>query len=211
MPRLNEGQHITKESIELLEEWGVFSVKSASDECITYRVCFNENGMPDCECFDWKRHHLPCKHFCAIFHQFKNYSWDTMAPDYKDSLYFKLDEDIVGVHVESDSHDFVSIQSEDIETEPQVLSDVLDEDKTAIHKAIQCREILQQLTNLTYLSEDTLSLHTLHTNLIKMYTEFSKSIPAESGLLLNPVSIPIQQNRKNKKRGAGTIVTFYAQ
>jgi len=51
---------------------GRFVVASANTDGLLYTISFDDGGMPmpSCERFDWKRFHLACKHFCAIFHLF---------------------------------------------------------------------------------------------------------------------------------------------
>ena len=61
---------------------GWFVVASANMDGLLYTVSFDDGGMPICERFDWKRFHLACKHFCAIFHLFPDSGWNALASDY---------------------------------------------------------------------------------------------------------------------------------
>ena len=67
------------------------------DSSNTYHVSFGCNSdasMPYCECYDWKKYHWPCKHFCAIFQHVATHGWNSLAADYRDSPYFCLDSDL---------------------------------------------------------------------------------------------------------------------
>ena len=48
---------------------GVFTMKSQSTPTKLYSVRFQTDSnanVPTCDCIDWQRHHLPCKHLLAI-------------------------------------------------------------------------------------------------------------------------------------------------
>ncbi len=51
--------------------------------------------MPSCECIDWERNRLPCKHFLAIFSCYPNYAFDQLSSVYKDSPFLTLDQDVI--------------------------------------------------------------------------------------------------------------------
>ena len=86
---------------------GIFQVDSATLADVKYMVLFDIDGMPRCDCFDWKRFHLPCKHFCAVFHLYPEYGWSRLPAGYRDSPFFRVDEAIVGApsHVQQSAAD----------------------------------------------------------------------------------------------------------
>ena len=59
----------------------------------SYRVQFGTD-QPSCECYDWERQRLPCKHFFAVFRHFSSWSFDNLLGPYKDSPFFTLDEEL---------------------------------------------------------------------------------------------------------------------
>jgi len=93
MARYCEGQSTAKEHVTF-RDTGVFTVTTSKDKSVLYTMCFKWQWQ--CDCLDWRRHYLPCKHFCAIFRLYDEYSWDFLLVTYRDSPVFRLDEDIVG-------------------------------------------------------------------------------------------------------------------
>ena len=49
------------------------------------------SNMPSCNCLDWERFHLPCKHFFAIFRFRPAWTWDMLPKSYLESSYLSLD------------------------------------------------------------------------------------------------------------------------
>jgi len=63
---------------------GVYAVKSVDSEDIVYsvRLCDEQHGgkLPSCNCPDWSRHCLPCKHLLAVLVQCSGAGgWDSFA------------------------------------------------------------------------------------------------------------------------------------
>ena len=44
--------------------------------------------IPFCECVDWKKHYLPCKHMLAVMEEVEM-SWKSFPKRYRDSTFFK--------------------------------------------------------------------------------------------------------------------------
>lgn len=70
----------------------VYAVKSDDS---TYTV-HTSGTMPSCECPDWYRHGLPCKHLLAVIVNVEGLSWSVLPQAYRDFPLFTLDEDVVG-------------------------------------------------------------------------------------------------------------------
>ena len=88
--RFEAAKNLDKTGIVQVES-GEFSVISHTD-VIRYRVSFrNDENMPYCTCFSWKKSYYPCKHFFAVFLKFPNWSWDTLSPLYVNSPFLQLD------------------------------------------------------------------------------------------------------------------------
>ena len=46
---------------------------------------------PSCTCKDWASHHMPCKHFFAIFRFKENWEWSKLSTDYLNSPFLSTD------------------------------------------------------------------------------------------------------------------------
>lgn len=182
MPRYAEGKEIKKECVSMVAD-GVFRVQSASDNRTLYTVLFNNDGMPSCECFDWRRHHLPCKHFCAIFHHYEDYDWGSLPTDYKNSPFFALDEVVIGESTKNEKHGDTEHPT-DASNEAGTCTE-FDERSAAAHKAASCRELLTLINDSTYLTEDLEALNQLHSCLNDAYSALLQSTPSCGGILLN--------------------------
>ena len=73
-----------------IEHGGIY-VQSTDDKEKKYSVVFDANGMPYCDCFDWRENLLPCKHMFAVIIHCKEYTWESLPEQYRDSSYFTLD------------------------------------------------------------------------------------------------------------------------
>jgi len=70
-----------------------FTVKGTTN---SYAVSLDEE-TPSCECADWQRNCMPCKHMMAVFHHFPSCGWNTLSPEYTNFPAFIVDEDVVGI------------------------------------------------------------------------------------------------------------------
>ena len=121
---------------------GEFMVESQSSSTESYKVQFGDlSTMPSCTCFDWLKHHWPCKHFLAIYNHFPEWDWDRMSPSYTSGPYFKIvipvDSDTDGLESDfsllcSTSSNSTSCSLENVpqvnNAHSQILDEVLDED-----------------------------------------------------------------------------------
>ena len=73
---------------------GMFSVKCKSGQSVTVNFGVN-SGSPSCTCQDWVTHHLPCKHFYAIFQLKKGWNWDKLPKEYVNSPRLSYDKDVL--------------------------------------------------------------------------------------------------------------------
>lgn len=211
MPRYAESQHYSKCDV-LQVGAGVFSVRSATSTNVTYAVVFDKDGMPHCECKDWLRFHLPCKHFCAVFRHYEDFGWDALAIEYSNSVFFKLDADAIGdQHVPTDLHATSWHEEHPAQNEDSVGNDHNDEDQdktTCVAKAKVCRDILTDITNITYLISDVSALEHLHESLRKLHSAVKTVAPHDDGLTLNSGHIPTPKHRQ-RKSGKLFICHFY--
>ena len=78
---------------------GAFLVPSETGKH-NYRVYFKapqDNDIPSCECLDWQRNYLPCKHLLAIIQdkKYDTWGWETLPIAYTESPFLSLDIDIL--------------------------------------------------------------------------------------------------------------------
>ena len=86
-------------NVKLIPENGVlkYTVRSFSGGR-TYQVVLNGPDMsfPMCQCQDWKRTKMPCKHIIGVFETVDGISWESLPDSYKQSPYFCLDNAVIG-------------------------------------------------------------------------------------------------------------------
>ena len=73
---------------------GIFSVRSKSGRLSTVNFG-TKSGTPSCTCEDWIAHHLPCKHFYAIFQAKNGWNWDSLPEAYVNSSRLSYDKDVL--------------------------------------------------------------------------------------------------------------------
>ena len=206
----------------IVEEVGLFSIKSQTRE-EWYSIRFGDvDTMPQCDCLDWKRWCLPCKHFLAVFQHYPNWQWEQLSVKYTGSPFLSLDDDLVNqlmqeiedneegtspntstVETLSTSSDVSSLNqstqslstSPDSKDSPPTVdipatsdtssANVINLPKRTRHHqtdAAQCRDILAQIRNATFLSQDAAALHELKVTLLDALQKIRGSITQEDGL-----------------------------
>ena len=76
---------------------GIFTVRSESNEG-AYNVFSSSPGdesIPSCECLDWQRNYLPCKHMLAVIMSADGWSWEDLPVEYQESPYLTLDKEVL--------------------------------------------------------------------------------------------------------------------
>ena len=81
---------------------GSFEVHMAGTEK-RYAVNFQKPECTCSTCKDWARHHIPCKHFFAIFQYFPNWNWLKLPQSYQDS-YLSADTTAVQQYITKEEH-----------------------------------------------------------------------------------------------------------
>ena len=85
---------------------GIFEVKGKYNE---HTVNFS---VPSCTCKDWIAHHIPCKHFFAIFNLKESWNWDRLPASFFDSAYLNIDNDAVSSHLNPKSKSSLHSESQ---------------------------------------------------------------------------------------------------
>ena len=167
--------------------WEVTSIDSEK----IYSVHFGNNrNMPYCGCYDWERFHWPCKHFCAVFRN-SNYGWDKLCSFYRDSPYFKLDSDVVSLSLSvptvPDNSDEISFQKLLIPISTNTVEHIDNVDSMDL-RASDCRRLLKNILDLTYLCTSMEHFDDLWSTLHTAQASFTQGIPHTNGLALNNTS-----------------------
>ena len=177
-----------------------FTVASP-DSGNVYNVTFGTTAseMPRCGCEDWSIYHWPCKHFCAIF-QNTSHNWNDLSALYRDSPFFTIDNDVIAggsLQVPPIMATDNAQQCED-ELHYQELSNTQQSSTSGESlqaAASNCRELLKQLTDYTYLCDNVEPLTQLQLTLSNAVSQLALHMPNDSGILLNT-----QVDRQRKKK-----------
>ena len=95
----------TEEDIKKIDDDGIFEVYKTGGG--KHRVNFI---IPECTCKDWIRHHIPCKHFFAIFEQCPGWGWSKLPQQFLGSSYLSADTNSV--------HKYLNMEEEGDENQP---------------------------------------------------------------------------------------------
>lgn len=186
---------------------GIFKIKSQRLDGTVYCLSFGDaNTICKCECLDWQKWWLPCKHFIAIFAHYPDWQWEKLSPLYRDSPYFSLDEELLN-HLQYDPQDDAILPGrvtsiEDSSCAAQVKVDSshdatnTNEDndspmlplplkkKYHMSTAANCRELLAQLNSDTFLVHSQEALADLKETLSQALTSLRSHIKNENGIKL---------------------------
>ena len=77
--------------------------------------------IPECTCKDWARHHIPCKHFFAVFEQCPGWSWQKLSQHFQGSSYLSADTNSVQrfLHMEQTADEDLQTADEDQHSDHQ--------------------------------------------------------------------------------------------
>jgi len=156
----------------------LFKVKSTSTPNLTYCVRLRSESnasVPSCECVDWNRHFLPCKHLLAVI---MTSDWQSLSSYYRNFPQFVLNPQLSGFQSprppshaadqeESDIHlgmstaatttvsDKVSV-SQDLSQMPQT-SQPTNHTQSINNLQSAVRQALSTIINYTYMVSDVTS------------------------------------------------------
>ncbi|XP_065670722.1 uncharacterized protein LOC105849232 isoform X2 [Hydra vulgaris] len=180
---------------------------------IYQRYLGDAKNMPTCSCPSWFDTAYPCKHFFAIFLK-ENLTWSAFDTIYSDSPYFKLDlfpdekepaELAKGFLNSTDTllqNNFLaherSLQGLPVKSCVQMVESVqlmntintlgyterscnLQINK---HTAEKCRELLNEIRQMTYLCSSQVAIDNLFEELCCLKKNLAEHLPAEQGILL---------------------------
>ncbi|XP_062598699.1 uncharacterized protein LOC134260132 [Saccostrea cucullata] len=95
--RWEEAGNISVDDIDSLGE-DQFLVKSQvpeSSQVYCVRFSAPDFPVPSCDCEDWAKHHLPCKHFFAVIRNVSGWQWEKLPEEYRNNPFLTLDESVL--------------------------------------------------------------------------------------------------------------------
>ena len=188
---------------------GVYSVQSRTSDK-TYEVCVKK--IPSCQCHDWHRSHMPCKHLMAVVME---YGWEQLDKAYTENPFFVLDasviqqENIVTQDNElcGESHEpstlLKEVSGEEHEEEsPQSVRQTRNQ---STNKSMLLAD-LKQLQEMVYLCTDESLMNDLRKRIKEMSSAISTNLPKSGGLILGKKCSTLPKKIKvplKRKRTAG--------
>ena len=74
-----------------------FTVTSSANPEKFYEVYLGDDlRITSCQCLEWKRKLIPCKHILAIINKIKG-SWNSISSKYRDSVFLNTDFEVIGI------------------------------------------------------------------------------------------------------------------
>ena len=212
MQRIHSSAVYTTKDVQDLGELR-FQVTSESSKQ-TYSV---DLASPTCSCPDWRKFKCPCKHMFAVFEN-TSADWYNLPLNYRESSLYTIDKDVNEVEcdddqpedmeiddnntsthtdkIESSSQDSKNVQPVAVGQLPQKRTIVRD---TAKHAANITRATLQQLKELTYLSQDADVLSDVTKELQTLISKLRATVPKSSeGIYIR--ASPKKSRKENSKR-----------
>lgn len=201
---------MSEEHVQEGGETGVFLVQSQTRPDHCYQVPFGLSSAeyihPSCSCEDWEKTHRPCKHFCAVFAHCPGWSWHNLPDDYKNNVYFCLDELAVsrsreGTEEVAGTIDPAAPSWRDLEEDMVEHVELSASSLSSVARA--CREKLFLLRDMTYRIDKVEPLMLLTETLTKVTHDLSKhelTIGDLSAENPNDEQKPAISTRKTKTR-----------
>lgn len=123
---------------------GVFEVEktSGSKHRIDFGISTLEQ-MPSCTCKDWLRHHIPCKHFFAIFTHIPAWQWNNLPHTYLQSAYLSTDTQALHDYFQLSADSSAELSISDADEHPSAVSSAT---ATSLPKLVS--KILNVLTHV---------------------------------------------------------------
>lgn len=177
----------------------------SSDTGTTYMVCLNDSG-PSCECMDWGKSHLPCKHMLSVFINDPYFEWENLPHPYRDCPHFNLDPVVTAsaVNVHQSIDPIVSSPQEEIES-PIEIENVLPNSPTPSRVQqsdygcyiTSCINVIKNIQSNIYNINSVQNFIELEKELESILAKTNAMVPREEGL---PVRQDAKLPRKRKTR-----------
>ena len=180
----------------------------------------NDNCMPSCTCYNWRRTGYPCKHFFLIFEKFPAWNWEALPHLYTQSPFLCLDDfksneensnlvkgncDSSDKQSETSSKGYYSesecFMEDDLSVQvPNILEEIPKSSRPPRFAGQICREILNDIRSLSFLIEDEENIW----DDVKEKLEEVRSLPqlstkTDSSIPLLPASNDSNKRKSNRK------------
>ena len=92
--RKTKSNKYTEDAVKQAEMPGEFHViKDAKKHTVNFGT--SDNSTLACSCKDWKKWHIPCKHFFAVFRWVPGWNWNNLPLEYRNSAYLATDNSAI--------------------------------------------------------------------------------------------------------------------
>lgn len=154
--------------------------------------------MPRCRCPDFSRTGFLCKHFFAVFEHRDDWKWDALPKNYRENPYICPDDTILlgtfqnndTICEETDDPPYLDKHCEKENRSVQT------SEKEITQEAAKRREVLKQLSCLTYNICDVGVLKELGSSLQALHENFSSYHPTDDKVETTPFT---EKKRKNEE------------
>jgi hypothetical protein len=185
MQRIHSAAIYSKKDI--LEDLGNLRFQVTSESTKQHYFC--NLTSPSCSCPDWKKFKCPCKHMFAVFEN-TSADWYSLPLNYRESSLYTADKDVEEMACDGDQPEDMEVDANNTIKMVPSSSDNVNPAKLpqkrkrerdpAKHAANTTRATLQQLKELTYLSQDTDALNDVTKELKILVAKLSATIPKSS-------------------------------
>lgn len=215
MERLYSVADVEKQSIKVKDnKKGIFEVESQhpNSKGHWYGVSFgDDNTMPHCECDDWEKNRLPCKHFVMIFQLIDDWGFEKLPLHYRESPFLSLDHELVFLkeavvhdHDQDDSDDVVT-PGEDNNDMSNTASELPRRNKYTRGWSTKCKESVQQVTSLLHIVDDVETLQEVNALIHQCMDILGTAAKKEEGITLNkPTQNPTRMRRTTSSQPSAT-------
>ncbi|XP_040190240.1 uncharacterized protein LOC120921804 [Rana temporaria] len=192
---------------------GIFDVNSETEPGKTYIVNVSEK-IPSCNCIDWRKHFMPCKHMCAICSFQNEWSWEKLDPAYIHNPLLVLDTDCLIPETEPRVDNELKEWCTPSESTSSVAKLPLRKRTKRTCLIRSCTQKIKRLLDCVYLLKDEDYLTELETSIDFLLAKSSSKIPKDHGLplietppkkkeiLKNVVPLPKRPYGKPKQLGS---------
>ena len=132
---------------------------------------------------------MPCKHMFAVMENISGISWDSFCRQYKNSVYFKIDFEAIGIKEAVFTKKMTNLEhyndTSTIPDTPEIFSKIPLPVYKKHSKASECREIMNQIKASTYIVTSESALTNLQCHLKEVLNILRKEAKSDYGLILN--------------------------
>lgn len=174
-------------------------------------------AKPHCDCQDWRRYKLPCKHMFAIFRWVEGVNWYSLPSSYISSPHISVDnesisefkrpidsmqtnsQEIEPTNTPSPTEDIEHVENNDDDFNTQL---PIKTKKSIKSLAVRARTAIRSIQDLTYLIKDKAALENIIETASTLEKEIKATIKDESGLLVG--SSPQKKKKRQRKTKRNT-------